>query len=193
MAQKRPNKRETLTQAATRVAYTQGASALTLASLAEEAGVPLGSIYYYFKTRDDVVGAVVETLEQTHHALTADWDGQETPAAALRSFVAMSQARADDLAALGCPVGTLTAHLGKEGSAQTPRAGAILTGLADWAAGKFEALGLPPAEARREGRALLVALEGAAMMAHAGNDPSIVTETVETLTARIDHLAARLN
>jgi AcrR family transcriptional regulator len=36
------------------------AQATTLAAIAEAADVPSGNVYYYFKTRDDLVRAVVD-------------------------------------------------------------------------------------------------------------------------------------
>ncbi len=40
--------------------YRQGATATTLADIAQAADVPLGNVYYYFKTKDDLIRAVVQ-------------------------------------------------------------------------------------------------------------------------------------
>ena len=40
--------------------HEQGVQRTTLADIAERADVPLGNVYYYFKTKDDLIGAVVD-------------------------------------------------------------------------------------------------------------------------------------
>jgi len=55
-----PGKRGRLIVAACDLFYRQGIAGTTLAHIAEAAEVPLGNVYYYFKTKDDIVAAVVE-------------------------------------------------------------------------------------------------------------------------------------
>jgi AcrR family transcriptional regulator len=61
--------------------YRQGASATTLADVAQAADVPLGNVYYYFKTKDDLilvvdrqgVLVVADLLEGSHNAARSPW------------------------------------------------------------------------------------------------------------------------
>ncbi|MBO0730160.1 MAG: helix-turn-helix transcriptional regulator, partial [Acidimicrobiaceae bacterium] len=48
-------KRERLVAAARDVCHRQGVEKTTLADIAEAADVPVGNVYYYFKTKDDLV------------------------------------------------------------------------------------------------------------------------------------------
>ena len=48
-------KRQRLIETATQVMYQQGTHRTTLADVAQASGVPLGNIYYYFKTKDALV------------------------------------------------------------------------------------------------------------------------------------------
>ena len=59
--QARAGKRERLIAAARQMVYQQGIEKTTLADIAAAAGIPLGNVYYYFKTKNDIVGAVVES------------------------------------------------------------------------------------------------------------------------------------
>lgn len=181
---------EMLRAAAQTVAYRDGVGNLTLATVADEAGRPLGSLYYHFKTRDDVVLAVVDGLSRQMEARIASWDAHGDPERALIEFTGMSLQSAQQLAQFGCPIGSLSAQLRKQPGEPGTSAGGILGQLALWAGRKYAELGLQPDEARREGRAMLVALEGAAMMAHATGDAAIVAETVDRLRAGISRLAA---
>ena len=55
----RPGKRERLIAAAVELVYRQGVARTTLADIAQAADVPVGNVYYYFKTKDDIIAAVV--------------------------------------------------------------------------------------------------------------------------------------
>jgi len=187
----RGKERETaLRQAAEKVAYRQGYAGLTLANLAEAAEMPLGSLYYYFKTRDDVVDAVVKGLEARMQAWIAAFESLSDPAAALKAFTRQVLGNTDDLVQYGCPIGTLTAQLCKGQDEPGQRTGAILARMAEWAECQFSELGLDASRARQEGRMLLVQLEGAAMMAHATGDASFITGVVASVDANIDGLKA---
>ena len=63
-------KRERLVAAATELLHQQGIERTTLADIAKAADVPLGNVYYYFKTKDDVIAAVIEAqVRQTKATL----------------------------------------------------------------------------------------------------------------------------
>jgi TetR/AcrR family transcriptional regulator, transcriptional repressor for nem operon len=57
---RRPGKRDRLIAAAARLLHEQGVERTTLAEIAQLAEVPAGNVYYYFKTKDEVIAAVVE-------------------------------------------------------------------------------------------------------------------------------------
>src|SRR3954453_1564769 len=59
----RQGKRERLVTAAQELVYRQGVARTTLAHIAEAAEVPVGNVYYYFKTKEDIVSAVVRARE----------------------------------------------------------------------------------------------------------------------------------
>src|SRR6266481_3425592 len=60
MAKTHIDKRSRLVSAAVGLAYQNGFGATSLADIAREAEVPLGNVYYYFKTKDDIGDAIVE-------------------------------------------------------------------------------------------------------------------------------------
>src|SRR5258706_13900916 len=60
MARTHIDKRSRLVSAAVGLAYRNGFVATSLADIAREAEVPLGNVYYYFKTKDEIGEAIVE-------------------------------------------------------------------------------------------------------------------------------------
>jgi TetR/AcrR family transcriptional repressor of nem operon len=185
------DKRVELQEAATRVVYENGLAGLTLAHVAEAAGAPLGGLYYYYKTRDDMVTSIVDRMEGQMAVCIAEFEAKTGPGEALKAFVDFVLGNSEGLVRYGCPIGTLSAQLRKEPDELGQRMGAILGGMAVWAGEKFAALGLEEGLARAEGRMLLVKLEGAAMMAHATGERGFIDEVVAEVWRGVDRLIAR--
>src|SRR6266536_184061 len=65
----RGGKRERLVASAGERLHRQGVAATTLADIAQAADVPVGNVHYYFRTKDDLVRAVIEAqLDQVEAA-----------------------------------------------------------------------------------------------------------------------------
>jgi AcrR family transcriptional regulator len=60
MARTEPDKRTRLIETATKLAYRRGFRQTSLADIAEAANAPVGNVYYYFKTKDELGEAFVE-------------------------------------------------------------------------------------------------------------------------------------
>src|SRR6201988_426971 len=111
---KPPGKRERLIAAACDLFYRQGIAGTTLAHIAEAAGVPLGNMYYYFKTKDDIVAAVVEARSEEIRSATAALQRRHgSPKARLKALVGLLADERDMIADRGCPYGTLCTDLAK--------------------------------------------------------------------------------
>ena len=57
-----PGKRERLVTAAYQLLYQQGVERTTLVEIAELATVPVGNVYYYFKTKNELIAPVRHVL-----------------------------------------------------------------------------------------------------------------------------------
>src|ERR1700737_589231 len=60
MPRTKTDKRSRLIQTAVKLAYRHGFRTTSLADIAEAANVPVGNVYYYFKTKDEIGEAIVE-------------------------------------------------------------------------------------------------------------------------------------
>ena len=77
-------KRERLIAAARQVLYEHGIEQATLADIAVAAEVPLGNVYYYFKTKDALVSAVIEVYRNYFAELSSQLSQQDEPPAGSR-------------------------------------------------------------------------------------------------------------
>src|SRR5713101_4116535 len=79
MARTHIDKRSRLVSAAVGLAYQNGFGATSLADIAREAEVPLGNVYYYFKTKDDIGDAIVELRLAQLSARRQRWNEAGSP------------------------------------------------------------------------------------------------------------------
>ncbi|MEU8882638.1 TetR/AcrR family transcriptional regulator [Streptomyces hydrogenans] len=180
-------KRRRLTAAAARVLHEQGVERTTLADIAREADVPVGNVYYYFKTKDELVQAALSEHTARLDELTARLDELADPRDRLRALVEGWIEQRDTAARFGCPTGTLAVELDKRADGTLDvEAGTVIRRLLDWAAHQFRALALP----RPEDLALtLVAgYQGMSLMANALRDPSVMTREGARILAWLDSL-----
>src|SRR5690242_10686325 len=112
--EQRPGKRERLVAAATQLLHEQGIERTTLADIAKAADVPAGNVYYYFKTKDEVIAAVIEAHTQQVRTTLAAIDARHrSPKSRLKAFVREFTAQSEIVAQHGCPLGSLCSELGK--------------------------------------------------------------------------------
>src|SRR5258706_13463317 len=118
-----PDKRTRLIETATKLAYARGFRETSLADIAEAARVPVGNVYYYFKTKEELAEAVVERRLGEFRAARAEWDRLSSPKERLLAFVDTLHGKRDQLARGGCPLGgpgTELHRLGADFAKQTP-------------------------------------------------------------------------
>src|SRR5258707_1926862 len=116
-----PDKRTRLIETATKLAYGRGFRETSLADIAEAARVPVGNVYYYFKTKEELAEAVVERRLGEFRAARERWDRLSSPHKRLLAFVGSVLAYRDPLVRGGCPVGCLIAYLHKQSEPLSPK------------------------------------------------------------------------
>ncbi|MFJ5786348.1 TetR/AcrR family transcriptional regulator [Streptomyces hydrogenans] len=182
-------KRRRLTAAAARVLHEQGVERTTLADIAREADVPVGNVYYYFKTKDELVQAALSEHTARLDELTARLDELADPRDRLRALVEGWIEQRDTAARFGCPTGTLAVELDKRADGTLDaEAGTVIRRLLDWAAHQFRALALPHPEDLA--LTLVAGYQGMSLMANALRDPSVMTREGARILAWLNSLPA---
>ena len=124
----REGKRERLVVAARVAFHRQGVENTTLADIAGEADVPVGNVYYYFKTKDDLVEAAIDSQMKDIEELLQSLDELRTPQARLKGLITTLGGEAELVARYGCPLGSLCSGLDKRDDG-VDRTSARLLGL----------------------------------------------------------------
>lgn len=181
------DKRSRLVDAAASLTYRNGFGATSLADIASEAKVPLGNVYYYFKTRDEIGEAIVELRLAQMAAMLKRWDEEETPKGRLYRSIAGVLGNKESLAKGGCAIGTFCSELHKDGGAVAGRATEIFAQYLTWLEAQFRALGKGK-DSRGLAVHLLSSLQGVSLLAHTFRDPGLVTMETKRLKAWVDDL-----
>jgi TetR/AcrR family transcriptional regulator, transcriptional repressor for nem operon len=180
-------KRQRLTAAAARVLHEQGMERTTIADIARAADVPAGNVYYYFKTKDELVEAALAEHVSHLKTLTDQLDQLPDPRERLKSLVAAWVGRRDIAARYGCPTGTLATELGKrdEGGLDLV-AGHVVRQLLDWVERQYREMGVADPDGLAV--ALVGAYQGMSLLSNALRDPEIMTREGARLTRWLDTL-----
>jgi TetR/AcrR family transcriptional regulator, transcriptional repressor for nem operon len=180
-------KRDRLVTAATQLLHQQGIERTTLADIAHVAEVPVGNVYYYFKTKDDIIAAVVESHAQQIKATLASIDARHrTPKSRLKALVRELTDRGDIVTEYGCPIGSLCSELDKRGNESSLPVAELMRLPIDWADEQFRSIGRR--DAHDLALDLLAAYEGSALLANTMRDPDLLARAARRLEQRIDSL-----
>lgn len=173
---RKSDKRKRLLKVARSLIHRQGFHQTTLAHISEESGISLGNLYYYFKTKEEIIAAVVEDRTERFLALTEEWESDIDPRQRLIRFLEMPNTICDSIAAHGCPVGSLTQELNKHSGPQADLAAKPLRAQLGWVTRQFEQIDNENAEPLAQ--QFIARLQGASLLANALNQPQILTEQV---------------
>ena len=183
----RPGKRERLVAAAVDLLHQQGIERTTLADIAKAADVPAGNVYYYFKTKDEVIAAVIEAhAQQIKRTLALIDTRHRSPKGRLKAFVREFTGQSEIVAQYGCPLGGLCSELDKRVKERTLPVAELMRLLIDWAEDQFRSLGQP--DASDLAFDLLAAYEGSALLANTMHDPDVLSRAARRMNRWIDTL-----
>jgi len=183
-------KRERLIRAAREVVYRQGYAPTTLAQIAQAASVPLGNVYYYFKTKDAIAEAVIDARLAEVRATLERAERHERPEDRLAGLLELLLEGCGDVARRGCPYGSLVHEMERRPGPLGARAALLLELQRRWMETQFQAIGLGR-RARGLALELLCATQGAALVTHALGDPNLMRERFRGLQSWIRGLARR--
>lgn len=170
--------REQIVDAADRLFYEQGFGFTSFSHIADAVGISRGNFYYHFKTKDEILDAVIDSRLARTRRMLAQWSAQsEDPAERIGLFVDILLRNQEPIMRHGCPVGSLCQELAKLDHLARDRAGGVLALFAEWLRAQFEQMGCGQASA---GHALhlLGRTQGVATLANAFGDPGYVREEV---------------
>jgi len=174
----RQHTRQQIIEIADRLFYQRGFDHTSFADIASEAGISRGNFYYHFKTKDEILEAVIDRRMEATRRMLDTWESHAPdPMARIRSFIGILIANRTKIMQFGCPVGTLCSELAKLDHPAQGNAGKLFGLFRDWLAQQFAALGRADA-ADALALHLLGRSQGVAALATAFRDDAFVDREV---------------
>lgn len=182
--------RERIIKKADSLFYEQGFDNTSFSDIAETVGISRGNFYHHFKTKDDILAAVIDERLAGRQRMLDDWERQDDdPAARIRSFISILVKNQAKIMRYGCPVGTLCMELGKLDHPLQGEANKVMDLFRCWLRRQFEALG----SERNAGDLAMHVLafsQGVAILASTYGDNAFIQREVELMCRWVDEMAA---
>lgn len=183
--------RDHIVQAADRLFYERGFEKTSFADIAESVQISRGNFYYHFKSKDDILAAVIALRAAKTAAMLEAWTQKgSTPAGRLRCFAEMLVQNRKSIQRFGCPVGTLCAELSKLEHPSQADAGMIFGQFRTWLREQFEALSHGP-DADALAMHLLSRSQGIASLANAFHDERFIRHEVKMIEDWLESLPVK--
>lgn len=171
------DKREKIIHSADALILKHGFRQTTLADIAEDSGVPLGNVYYYFKSKEDIGKTVIQARLEKIRALLRSCEQHDDPRQRLLAFIEHPRAVRSALTADGCPLGTLSYELARTDSRLREVSRELISELLRWCTEQFRHMDVP--EPRKNALQLLSSLQGMSLIANTLNDVSVIDTFIE--------------
>jgi TetR/AcrR family transcriptional regulator, transcriptional repressor for nem operon len=173
--------RDHIVEAADQLFYRQGYEHTSFSDIADVVGISRGNFYHHFKSKDEILDAVIAARLAATRQMLARWETEgEEPADRIRSFIHILIANRADIQRYGCPVGTLCGELAKLGHAAQAEANELFTLFRTWLRRQFALLGCG-SEADALAMHLLARSQGVATLANAFQDEAFIRHEVELM------------
>lgn len=173
--------RDHIVEAADQLFYRQGYEHTSFSDIADAVQISRGNFYYHFKTKDEILDAVIEARLANTRKMLEQWEIEgKQPADRIRSFIHILIANRAKIKRYGCPVGTLCTELAKLGHPSQAEANKLFTLFRTWLRRQFTLLG-HKADADALAMHLLARSQGVATLANAFHDEKFIEQEVKQM------------
>lgn len=180
--------RDQVIQSTDDLLYEKGFNRMSFSDIAKTANVPRGNINYHFKTKEDLLEAVITHRIIAMQHMLDDWDNTLTmPLQRLERFVQIPVNEKKRVMKYGCPMGTLNSELGKTQEPLQALAKQQMDIFKDWLHEQFKQY-CPEKNAKHLTEHLLIRTQGMSVLAHTYNDEDIIKREVKSIQQWLDSL-----
>jgi len=173
--------RDQIVEAADRLFYRQGYEHTSFSHIADAVQISRGNFYYHFKSKDEILDAVIEARLANTRKMLDRWEAEgKEPEDRIHSFIEILIANLSDIKRYGCPVGTLSTELAKLDHASRGEANKLFTLFRTWLRRQFALMGRG-ADADALAMHVLARSQGVATLASAFRDRAFIEREVRLM------------
>ena len=177
---KQSNKREKLLDAAAEAFWINGYGSTSLADIATNSNVPLGNIYYYFKTKAAIAEGVSEIfVAETRQSLEEINQQHQNPTDRLIAFINLLRESAESRAKLGCPLASGIRDFSDCVPTALTRTNEVFDTLITWLSQVLK--DAQDKDAKRHARIIITRWQGSIVLSHGSGSQQFLMEALDDL------------
>ncbi|WP_171207543.1 MULTISPECIES: TetR/AcrR family transcriptional regulator [unclassified Ruegeria] len=174
--------KEQIIQVADDLFYRQGYAKTSFANIAQAVQISRGNFYHHFKTKDQILDAVIGLRLNRTRQMLDDWEEGVSPQKRIERFIGILIMNRAKIARFGCPVGSLCTELSKLEHSAQDKANKLFEMFQDWLQRQFVLAGRGD-DAETLSKRLLAHSQGVATLAQAFEDEAYIDQEVDHLNA----------
>jgi len=179
--------RRRIVEAANSLIYQKGYNMTSLADVASDISITKGNLHYHFKSKEDLLEAVIDFRLQAISDQLKHWDKEfDSAKSRLKRFIQMLLNEEEQLVRYGCPMGSLNVELGKTQEPLKDKSLAMFDRYIDWLEKQFRLI--DSRHAKSFSRHLISMAQGAALMAYIYRDTAWLRKECKLVNEWIDSL-----
>ena len=191
MVKKHNSVKSVIIKAANELFYHNGYEETSFTQIAEKAKISRGNFYHHFKTKEDILHAIVDyRLEDVTKTLDEWTEKYKTPKQRIKRYINILRDEADNAVRYGCPMGTLNTQLGKSHTDIQPHARKIFDLFKVFLTKQFKELGFKK-EAEHHAMHILARSQGITVVAHSYGDIKFLKREADTLDEWLEQLTSK--
>ena len=188
MPSKSERTQQRIIDAANQLFYRKGYNRTSFTDVVEEAGVPRGNIYYYFKTKEEMLRAVIAHRLEVISTMLRDWEKSiKGPLDRLERFTQIMYDSTPALLRSGCPMGSLNVELAKDQPELKDESKQLFDLCQSWLSRQFADMGYPD-EARELSMQLLARGQGIIVISQVYQDPGFLERGIKDINRWLENL-----
>lgn len=175
--------RQRIVDAADHLFYSRGYNQTSFSDISDETGIPRGNFYYYFKTKEDILAAVVDArLIEFKDMLKSCEKATTDPLERLHALTQFPLQHEDQVLQYGCPIGSLSSELVKEQDTEISHARltAVFDLLKGWIEEQLSKLG-QDTRSDEVAKDLLAKMQGIIIIANVYNDADFLHRGIKDI------------
>ncbi len=182
--------RDHIVEAADRLFYRQGYEHTSFSDIAAAVQLSRGNFYHHFKSKDDILTAVIETRLAGTRSMLERWELEgRSPLERIQCFIEILMTNKANIKRFGCPVGSLCTELAKLNHASRTEAKELFSLFRVWLRQQFALLGRR-ADADALALHLLARSQGVAVLANTFQDEKFIRREVKLMRDWVKALAS---
>ncbi len=181
------DKRIRLITGADKLFHQQGINTTTLANIAQLADVPLGNVYYYFKSKESIILAVIEYRLKTLQEVFEELNTISTPKERIKGLIEKFVSNSEVITGFGDPLGSLCLELSKQSGELHKAAISLMQIVISWCEAQFNELG-KQSTSKQLAMHLVASLQGISLLTLTFKNPNYLKEHSVFLTNWLNNL-----